>query len=504
MPYSKDKTPWIPLIAILTLSWLLLVFGLEGKSLWTDELFTAEWASLPLAGVIQRSVNDVHPPLYFLLVRLWSDWAGHSDFALRLLSVAATWLSLALLFRLGRRWGGVRVGLLGAALWGLSPLVILYGRMARYYSLAALLGLVSCYAFWQICSRERAELRWWFVYVLSSWAALYTFYLTGLLVLAQGGLAVSTRGRRGIGRWLVAAGLVALGLLPWIGVIVSQTVRTGEGAADMAFGLKGLVMKAGYMAYAAVVGECLFPWNPLAIAGALAFLVLFIGGIVRWRECLLALALVGLVTIPVVGVMLATTLVSPRTPFVSMPARSLFAIPYLFVVLGAAWGRLRPRLLVPLLAVVAMTWSAGLFNYYRNQQFLNPIYLTPAREMVELVTAQLEPGDAIFSPHDSGFGYYYAQSDGRAPHYSDAKRVLAHFESGQAGRVWLVMLGRDQTRGGSADSVDEWLRGHHLLTASWRFVPQDPTYRAMKTYLLGRRAYEHRATVSLHVMYDGR
>jgi len=502
MPYSKDKTPWILLVVILTLSWILLVFDLEGKSLWTDEIYTAEWASLPLAGVVQHPISDVHPPLYFLLVRLWSDWAGHSDFALRWLSVAAAWLGLALLFRLGRRWGGVRVGLLGAALWGLSPLVILYGRMARYYSLAALLGLVSCYAFWQICSRDRTELRWWLVYVLSSWAALYTFYLTGLLVLAQGGLAVSARGRRGTGRWLVAAGLVTLGLLPWIGIIVSQTVRTGGGAADMAFGLKGLVMKAGYPAYAVVVGENLFPWNPLATVGTLALLVLVVGGIVRWRERRLALALVGLVIIPVAGMMLVTTLLSPRTPFVSMPARSLFAIPYFFVILGAAWGRFRPRLLVPLLAVVAMTWSAGLFNYYHNRQSLNPIYLTPAREMVELVTAQLEPGDAIFSPQDSGFGYYYAQSDGKAPHYSDAERAIAHFEGGQAGRVWLVTLGRDQTRGGSHDSVEEWLRGDHLLTASWRFVPQDPTYRAIKSYLLGRPAYEHRAVLSLYTRPD--
>ena len=141
MPHSKDKTPWVSLISILNLSWLLLVFDLEGKSLWADELFTAEGASLPLAGVVQHTISDFHPPLYFLLVRLWSDWVGHSDFALRWLSVAAAWLSLALLFRLGRRWGGFRVGLLGVALWGLSPLVILYGRMARYYSLAALLVL---------------------------------------------------------------------------------------------------------------------------------------------------------------------------------------------------------------------------------------------------------------------------------------------------------------------------------------------------------------------------
>jgi len=71
----------------------------------------------------------------------------------------------------------------------------------------------------------------------------------------------------------------------------------------LAFGLKGLVTKAGYVAHAMVVGECLFPWNPLAIAGTLALLVLFVGGIVRWRERRLALALVGLVIIPVAAVL---------------------------------------------------------------------------------------------------------------------------------------------------------------------------------------------------------
>ena len=45
--------PWRFLVPLLLVSWLLLMIDLEGKSLWTDELFTAEWARLSFQALIQ-------------------------------------------------------------------------------------------------------------------------------------------------------------------------------------------------------------------------------------------------------------------------------------------------------------------------------------------------------------------------------------------------------------------------------------------------------------------
>jgi len=505
MPHKRDreiaKTPWIPLGITLILTWLLLTFDLEDKSLWTDELFTAEWASLSLGGVIQHTAADYHPPLYFLLLKLWSDCAGHSDFALRWLSVASGWLSVAVLYRLGRAWAGRGVGWLGATLWGLSPLLTLYARMARYYSLAALLGLLSTWALWY--SLTRGKWRYWVAYVVFSSASLYTFYLTGLLLLAHGWFTLTWSVlKRRILPWLVTMLIVSLSLLPWSGVIVGQSVRTGSGVADLAYSVAGIAMKMVYPAYALALGESLFPWHPLAVVGGIAALYLFYLGITRWRERGLCLPLSGLLLFPFIGMTLVTTLVSPRTPFVSMPARTFFAAPYFFLMLAGGVGGYRLRLLGAAAVTLAVAWSLGQVNYYGNQQFLNPIYLTPAREMVHQVLDQLQPGDAIFSPDDSGFYYYYEQSGAQAPHFCDADQAIAYFESKEAKRVWLIALGRDQTRRSAPMAVHEWLQTRFRLARSWGYVAQNPTYRAIKSHLLGRPVYNYRATLSLYIQGD--
>lgn len=119
--HRPTKAHWLALGVTLILSWLFLNFDLEGKSLWTDELFTAEWSFLSPKEVIQHTAADVHPPLYFLLLSLWTNCAGHSDFALRWFSIASGWLSIAVLYRLGRDLENRGAGWFSASLWGLSP-----------------------------------------------------------------------------------------------------------------------------------------------------------------------------------------------------------------------------------------------------------------------------------------------------------------------------------------------------------------------------------------------
>jgi len=505
MRVDKNRLHRPLLIVVLLLCWLLLNLHLEDRSLWTDELFTAEWTKLSVAELVQRTADDFHPPLYFLLVKVWSAGAGKSDFALRWPSVAAGWLSVAVLYRLGRKWGTRGTALLGAGLWGLSPALILYARMARYYSLAALLGVVATYALWRALTDSggagHARRFRWFAYAVASWSAIFTFYLSGMLILAHGCLVLLLNGRRQLLRWLTAILAVAALSLPWAGVVTRQAVRTGSGAADLAFGAAGFGLKVAYSAYAFAVGESLFPWRPLAVVGAICVLLLCGAGIAGWRRRRLALPLTGLLVIPLVAVMLVIGLVSPRTPFTSVPARALFAAPFFALIVAGAPGGLRQRFLVPLLAVVGITWGVTLWNYYHDADFLNPIYLTPARQMVGFVEPQLQAGDMVYSEWDSGFDYYYAQTATRAPHFTDTREAIAYLESGQASRVWRVTLGRDQSESIVAGSLslDQWLEGRFAPTAAWGFTPQDETYRLIKSLLLGRPAYPYRASVSLYV-----
>ena len=41
-----------------------------GRDIWYDELFTMEFASRPVSELIRLTAADVHPPLYYILVRM--------------------------------------------------------------------------------------------------------------------------------------------------------------------------------------------------------------------------------------------------------------------------------------------------------------------------------------------------------------------------------------------------------------------------------------------------
>lgn len=91
-----------------------------------------------------RHTADVHPPLYFMLARLWLELAGAGIHALRLCSgilgllaiPAAGWLALEVT-------GSARAAWLAAAMVAAAPLQVVYSQEARMYSLLVLMTLAS-------------------------------------------------------------------------------------------------------------------------------------------------------------------------------------------------------------------------------------------------------------------------------------------------------------------------------------------------------------------------
>ena len=72
----------------ITAGFILRLAGLRGM-LWYDEAFSAWLAALPLNRLLEATLNDVHPPFYYVLLwginRIW----GNAEIVLRLPSVAA-------------------------------------------------------------------------------------------------------------------------------------------------------------------------------------------------------------------------------------------------------------------------------------------------------------------------------------------------------------------------------------------------------------------------------
>ncbi len=174
----KRITPGQWITALLALGVGLRLYALlAGEPYWYDEAFTWLTAHRPMADLITATAADVHPPLWYLLVRLFSSpaWARLLPFVFSVLGLV---VYVEILTRLEISDSAQICAL---ALLVLSPMQIFYSADLRMYSLLELLVLVQIYA---ILTR-----RYW-LWGVATLAALYTHNYAVLYTAALGLLAL--------------------------------------------------------------------------------------------------------------------------------------------------------------------------------------------------------------------------------------------------------------------------------------------------------------------------
>lgn len=231
------------LIAILALAAFLRFYDLGEESLWVDELASLSFASPKDAtGVVDfvRS-DDVHPPLYYLVLHYTLKLFGESEAAIRLPSAVAGILTVGVAYLLGRRIYSNAEGLTVALVMAVSWWPVTYSQEARNYAMLLLFATLSSF-FWWGCwrglrERFRRRLPWEAVgYIVSATACSYSHYFGLLLVALQGfalltlALFLDVSGRRASGRsvptalWVLLLYVpVALAYLPWASSLLQHS-----------------------------------------------------------------------------------------------------------------------------------------------------------------------------------------------------------------------------------------------------------------------------------------
>src|SRR4051794_30379115 len=96
---------------ILTLLILfgVLLFGISRRNFREDEGIVLESSAQDnLIHAVQRQISELQAPLYFGSAYLWQQVAGDGEFTYRVFSALTSLITLALVYRLGKRWfGGV-------------------------------------------------------------------------------------------------------------------------------------------------------------------------------------------------------------------------------------------------------------------------------------------------------------------------------------------------------------------------------------------------------------
>ena len=464
------------LVGILSLQAMALFSCLDRLPVWTDELFTYGIMRQPLPVMIKTLQADIHPPLYYLLLRLW-PW--HDLSGLRAFSAVWALAAVLLLDRLWvRRWkNGYRI--LALCLLAFSPCLLLYGRMARSYAMQMCLALAAVAFLWSwIRTRKRSVPAF-----LACLLLLYTHYLPGIAVLAA--FTIAGRRRLPVRQLVIFLAAIFCGYLPWLPTLAFAMARWG-GPPDFfsrytitGSPLAEQVVKAGYGAVSLSIGES-FPFLSLLLVPVILA--------VAWYGAWLSARFAGSLTaMAVIAAIIGFLGVSRWVAYPFIPARLLWLLPFLtlataFGLRKMAWkGRW-------VAALILLSFAASARDYLRKENYLNKGYAAPVREIAAELNRRATAKDLIIVDAFNTDGYalkFYVSAP--APLLfiveSDERSILDR--AAKAESVWIVRNERDISPGRLTSRVEETACASRRREKAG-YLPYSAWQRATAQFITGK------------------
>jgi uncharacterized membrane protein len=221
MNLQKHKNTLI-FLSILLLAFVLRLFYLSHESIWLDEGISIAMAKLNFAQLIDKSVIDSFPPLYYLLLHYWMLLLGDSELSVRFLSLVFSVASIVVSYQLTKYLWQEKVALITAFLLAISVFHIDYAQEARMYSLLTFLSVSSFYFF--LKWKDSAAKKWMFLLFLINLLFLYTHTLAVFFIAAQNiyYFLLKKKGAIVVKSWIILQLLLLLAFLPWIQIFVLQ------------------------------------------------------------------------------------------------------------------------------------------------------------------------------------------------------------------------------------------------------------------------------------------
>ena len=128
------------ILLIFLVAFLIRLIALN-QSLWLDEAVTANVVeNYKITQIVSKfSPSDFHPPLYYLFMKLWTNFFGYSEIALRMPSILFSLLTGYVIYLIGGVWA--------AAFFLFNPLIVYYSQEARMYMMTTFFLTAALYYF---------------------------------------------------------------------------------------------------------------------------------------------------------------------------------------------------------------------------------------------------------------------------------------------------------------------------------------------------------------------
>ena len=214
------------LLGLLILGFALVYLSLcFNNNIWTDEAFTIDLlkSSKSYMDAVWFTAGDVHPPLYYLILKPFTDLFGVRLFLLKVLSIVPMLCTMGLGMTFVQRRFGFRTAFLYILMLGAIPCAMEYAVQVRMYSWAMLFVTACAFAAADAC--DRGKKKDWCIFALAGVAAAYTHYFAFVAVLWIYGfffLALVCKRREKLKYFLIAAAASLAAYVPWLRVLYAQ------------------------------------------------------------------------------------------------------------------------------------------------------------------------------------------------------------------------------------------------------------------------------------------
>lgn len=209
---------------------LIQVIACFNFSLGLDESYTLRFIAPGFSEMIKWVAADVHPPLYYILVKCVVELGrlAYPEAPLILLAKLASVLPFVLLVLLGvttvrRTWGRYVSGVFCLSVFSFSPVAAL-GCDMRMYGWALLFVTLTYVYSWHAV--HRADVKSWSRLILFSLCTAYTHYFAIVAVLPAFAYVLFSS-RAAIKPWLISCSIIVLLYMPWLLVFIRQVSDMG-------------------------------------------------------------------------------------------------------------------------------------------------------------------------------------------------------------------------------------------------------------------------------------
>jgi len=406
------------------------------RGVWLDEAISLRQAELGLAELIQNlAQTDGHPPLHHVL--LWVDVRlfGDGDLVVRLPSIVAGVLLVAVVYALASELFDRRTGVLAALLAVIAPILVWYSQEARGYALEALFATLAVLG----CARavRHGRRRDFALHAVAASLAVWSHWFALLIVAATEAVLLAELlrrrrraepARRYASAWALSTVALLCQLVP-LAILASAQARATATGGGYASG-QGEV---SFYTAASNGSWALFGFHPEGVTRALSAVwpllmlgtLLLMGRGLSRRSGLLLACTAG----PVLA--LAALALALRSPDAFDVRYFMAVVPALLVLVAHAvrtWPRSRTGRTVAAAAVGAVL-AVALVDQQTNGE--NPRRYD-FREALAQVRAERRPGDVLlYQPPELRYvlaryapGMPARPLDGQLPTRAQARRVI--------------------------------------------------------------------------------